>query len=93
MDTIILQIPLNKVLRDRAKKVAEDQGFSSLQEAIRIFLNKLAHKDIEFGFHSVIELSAQNEVRYNRMLHQVQTKKVKTKVFSDTETLMKHLER
>ncbi len=46
----ILQIPVNKNLRDQAASRAEKMGFSSLQELIRLFLNKLAAGEIDIKF-------------------------------------------
>lgn len=50
MNTITLQIPLNPNLRDRAQKQARAMGFSSLQEAVRLFLNQLAEQSIKVRF-------------------------------------------
>ncbi len=91
MNTIVLQIPLNKNLRDKAKKVAEDQGFSSLQEAVRIFLNSFSKRDVEFGFHSTVEIFSKNETRYNRMVAEVRSGKVKTKSFSNPQDFTRYL--
>lgn len=41
MDTT-LQVPVNAALKSRAAKAAKAMGFSSLQETVRLFLNKLA---------------------------------------------------
>lgn len=65
MQKIILQIPLNKKLKDDAEKAACDQGFSSLQEILRVFMRKLANKKIDFSFREEVEtLSANSEKRY-----------------------------
>lgn len=40
MDAITLQVPMNKDLRDKATKMAKEEGFSSLQELIRVFLTQ-----------------------------------------------------
>ena len=50
MNTITLQIPLNANLRDQAQKQAQAMGFSSLQEAVRLFLNQLAEQSIKVRF-------------------------------------------
>ena len=42
MDKVTLQIPMSKSLRIKAEKTALEQGFSSLQELIRVFLKKMA---------------------------------------------------
>ncbi|MEK7450939.1 MAG: hypothetical protein AAB662_03330 [Patescibacteria group bacterium] len=51
MNRTILQVPVNGVLRRDAEKQALSQGFSSLQEAVRIFLKKLAQGTIGITFH------------------------------------------
>jgi hypothetical protein len=91
MNTTTFQIPMNKNLHDKAKKVARGQGFSSLQEAVRVFLNQLANKHMEIRFHSSINLSAKNEGRYSRMVAEVQSGKIKTKKFSDSKKFIQHL--
>ena len=45
----ILQIPIDKGLRDEAVKRAKEDGFSSLQELIRFFLAKLAEGKVDFN--------------------------------------------
>lgn len=37
MNNTVLQIPLSKDLRVKSLKAAEDLGFSSLQEVVRVF--------------------------------------------------------
>jgi len=41
MNKTILQVPISTDLRKDAEKQALEQGFSSLQEAVRVFLKKL----------------------------------------------------
>jgi hypothetical protein len=50
MDNTILQVPLSKQLRLQAAQAAEAQGFSSLQEAVRVFLQELAIGTIQLRF-------------------------------------------
>lgn len=45
----VLQVPLSIDLRRQAKKQALAQGFSSLQEAVRVFLKQLVLKKIHFS--------------------------------------------
>lgn len=52
MNRTILQVPLDRTLRKEAEKQALSQGFSSLQEAVRIFLKKLARGVI--GTHNQV---------------------------------------
>ena len=46
MQRAVLQVPINSQLRQQAEKAAMSQGFSSLQEIVRLFLTKLAEKGI-----------------------------------------------
>ena len=52
----ILQVPINKNLRDQAVLNAEKMGFSSLQEMVRLFINKIAAGEMEVKFQPVIQL-------------------------------------
>lgn len=57
MDRIILQVPMQKTLRNEAEAAARFQGFSSLQEVVRIMLQKLAQKEISVEVVSKEELN------------------------------------
>ena len=46
----ILQIPINPELRKKAEKGAEEFGFSSLQEMIRVILTQITKKQTEAEF-------------------------------------------
>ncbi len=93
MNKTILQVPVNAVLRNEAERQALSQGFSSLQEAVRIFLKKLARGAIEVVFkeEEVVQLSAKNSRRYDKMIKDIKSGKVKTKTFSDVSSLMRDL--
>ncbi len=67
------------------------QGFSSLQEIVRLFLTKLAEKRIELTFQETVRLSPRVIKRYDKMIEDIEKGKVKTKAFSDVDSLMKHL--
>ena len=45
----IIQVPVDKKLRDKAAKRAKKDGFSSLQELVRFFLKKLAEGKVDFN--------------------------------------------
>lgn len=64
MSKTILQVPVSKDLKDRAEKAASKQGFSSLQESIRIFLAKLASNKLEITIQETVRLSENSERRY-----------------------------
>lgn len=87
----ILQVPIDVNLRDQASSAAEDLGFSSLQETIRVFLKKLASKSITVSFEETEKLSPAAEKRYARMIKEVESGKVKTMSFDNVDDLMKHL--
>ena len=87
----ILQVPIDISLRDQASKAAEDMGFSSLQETVRVFLKKLANKSLTVSFEKTEELSSTAEKRYARMIREVESGKVKTMSFDNVDDLMRHL--
>lgn len=69
MNRVILQVPVNGVLRKEAEKQALSQGFSSLQEAVRIFLKKLAQGTIGITFNDrkSVQLSVRAIKRYSKI--------------------------
>lgn len=89
----ILQVPLNVELRKEAEKQALAQGFSSLQEAVRVFLKKLAQgaMGVVFKEEKVVQLSVKNARRYDKMIEDIRSGKVKTKTFLDVPSLMEDL--
>lgn len=66
MHKVTLQVPMNQQLKIDAEKAAIEQGFSSLQELVRVILSKVAQKKIEVNFEeeNVIHLSPKAEKRY-----------------------------
>lgn len=50
MNTTTLQVPINKSLKTAAQQEVEKMGFSSLQEAVRLFLTQLVKKTITINF-------------------------------------------
>lgn len=92
MNNTILQVPVNKELRDRASTAASKMGFSSLQESIRVFLKQLATGEIQVKFEpKAVRLSSENEARYLKMIDDIKTDKVKLKTFKDVDSLMEDL--
>lgn len=92
MDSTILQVPIKKATRDRAVRAADRQGFSSLQEAVRVFLSQLAEEEIRIGFNPpVVRLSDKNDKRYAKMIEDVRGGKVKMRKFTNAEALVNHL--
>jgi antitoxin component of RelBE/YafQ-DinJ toxin-antitoxin module len=92
MTTTTLQIPMSSEVRAQAARTAIKQGFSSLQEVVRLFLNQFANQQIKVFFTAPnISLSAKNDERYSKMIKEIKTGKVKTKAFSEAGKLMDYL--
>lgn len=91
MNSTTLQIPINKNIRDQAASTAEKMGFSSLQEVVRLFLNKMAAQEIDVIFEQTVQLSPKAAKRYDNMIDEIESGKVKIKSFSDTDSLMRDL--
>ena len=71
----IIQVPASPLLKLAAEKTAKEQGFSSLQEAIRIFMTQLAKKTISVSFSQ----SATSEILNSRQESILTKKYLKTK--------------
>lgn len=69
MQRSILQTPIDPKLRREAEKAAQEQGYSSLQEAVRMYLRKLASKEIQVRFEQFppTRLSPAAAKRYDKM--------------------------
>ena len=91
MNRTVLQIPISTDLRGKAELEAKKQGFSSLQEAVRIFLSKLARQRIEISFEEPIHLSTKAARRYDKMTEEIESGNVKSKAFENIDDLMRHL--
>lgn len=87
----ILQVPINKQIRDKAASKAESMGFSSLQEVVRIFVNKVAEGEIGVSFEPTVQLSAKAIRRYNRITADIKAGKNVSKSFTDVKEMMKYL--
>ena len=87
--TTTLQVPVRKSVREQATKAATEQGLSSLQEAVRIFLHQLATHQVEMTFSEpAVRLSAKNERRYAAMVRGAGDT---APSFSTSAALLKHL--
>jgi antitoxin component of RelBE/YafQ-DinJ toxin-antitoxin module len=75
MNKTILQVPLSQQMKIDAENAALAQGFSSLQEAVRVFLNKLAQGTIQVTFEETIRLSDDAINRYNKTLVDIEQEK------------------
>ena len=88
----IIQVPVEKKLRDEAEVVANDQGFSSLQDVVRLFLRRFAKREISVVFADEEQLSPRAARRYDKMIRDVESGKVKPQYFSNVKDFMKSLE-
>lgn len=91
MNSTILQVPINKSIRDQAAIAAEKMGFSSLQEVVRLFLNRVAIGQIDIVFEPVVKLSDKNDKRYSKIIKEIESGKAKIKTFDNVGDLMKDL--
>ncbi|HLE48994.1 MAG TPA: hypothetical protein VI819_03125 [Patescibacteria group bacterium] len=91
MDTTILQIPIRKSLRDRATVTAKNMGFSSLQETVRVFLNKLALGKVDITFNEPTVLSAKAVKRYDKMIKDIESGKEVVYRARNVDDLMDYL--
>ncbi len=91
MNTTNLQIPIRKDLKIAATNVALEQGFSSLQEAVRVFINKMAQKTIDVIFiPKTIKLSQKAVKRYNKITEDIE-KGIGIYEARDVDDLMRQL--
>ncbi|MBI2074901.1 MAG: hypothetical protein HYT83_03650 [Candidatus Levybacteria bacterium] len=93
MSRTILQVPMSPTLRKEAEKQALAQGFSSLQEAVRVFLQKLAKGalGITFEEEKAVQLSPKAIKRYDKIIDDIDSGKAKLKTFENVSDLMKYL--
>ena len=82
MNRTVVQIPVTTDLRDQAYQMAISQGFSSLQEALRLVMHKFAQGKLRFDIYSEpapVRLSEKAAVRYDQMDEDIKIdKNVKT---------------
>ncbi|PIU36627.1 hypothetical protein COS77_01020 [Candidatus Roizmanbacteria bacterium CG06_land_8_20_14_3_00_34_14] len=91
MNTTNLQIPIRRDLKIAATEVALEQGFSSLQEAVRVFINKMAQKTIDVVFiPKTIKLSQKAVKRYNKITEDIE-KGIGIYEVHDVDDLMRQL--
>ena len=74
---------MHKDLKQKAEAVAKENGFSSLQDAIRMFLAKFAKRELTVSFEEAEErLSPKAEKRYAKIMEDVKKGKNVTKTKS-----------
>lgn len=91
MSRTVLQVPINPTLRKEAEKEALKQGFSSLQDAVRFLLNKLAKGVLSFEVDETVQLSPKAIRRYEKMTQDIKSGKAKTVSFSNVDDMMNYL--
>lgn len=90
----VLQVPMSKELREKATLAALRQGYSSLQESVRIYLRQLADNKIETRLSPVvkeIKLSKKADARYSKIIDDIESGKRKTLSFGSADELMNYL--
>lgn len=78
MSRTVVQIPVTTDLRDQAYQMAISQGFSSLQEAMRLVMHRIAKGSLRFDIYSEPEpmkFSDKAIERYNKMDNDLKTGK------------------
>lgn len=92
MNRVIVQVPMSKTLKEEALAAAELQGFSSLQEAIRVMLSKFARRElaVQIGYPEE-RLSPRAERRYAKIIQDIKSGKEKTVSFDNTKDMMAYL--
>ncbi len=68
---VIVQVPMSKDLKEKAEIVSADLGFSSLQETIRVLLNKLSKREFNLKIEETAEevhLSKAAKKRYEKAI-------------------------
>lgn len=92
MNNVTLQVPVSREIKLAAQKRATEMGFSSLQEAVRIFLSKLSAGLIDIGFEEKeVKLSKKAIKRYDKMTDDIESGKVKTLSFTNVDDMMQYL--
>lgn len=68
---------MQRELKTSAEAVAHDYGFSSVQDAIRMFLRKLAKREVSVGIYEeeAVTLSKRGQARYRKMEQDFRTGK------------------
>jgi antitoxin component of RelBE/YafQ-DinJ toxin-antitoxin module len=91
---IIVQVPMDKKLKDKAEAASSDLGFSSLQEVIRVFLTKLSKREfnikIEETSEEITDLSPAAEKKFKKAIRDIKAGRNITET-KNTEELLRLL--
>lgn len=76
-NTVTLQVPMKRELKDAAESAAYDHGFSSLQEMVRVMLKKLSTNEMIVHFSSAkpVILSKKAKKRYAKAIADIKAGK------------------
>jgi hypothetical protein len=94
MNNFKLQVPLDKKTKNEADKKAEELGFSSLQELVRVLLKNFSAGKINLFFHPYEEYLSEKEEKRLLGIERRLNKEIgsgKNKPFSSIEEMKKHL--
>jgi hypothetical protein len=94
MDTTIIQVPVTKSFRDEMSVIANNMGFSSLQDLIRFNLTQIKNKVITPAMVSTFpdeKLSLKAAARYDKMSEDIRSGKEKPLKFKTTRDMFKYL--
>jgi hypothetical protein len=92
MGKTIIQVPVEKKLRDEVEKEALKQGFSSIQDVVRLFFRQFVDKQVAVSFvEPAVVLSKKNAARYDRMTKDFEAGRNISPEFSSVDELMAEL--
>lgn len=88
---VTMQVPMSAQLRKRAEKKAVKEGFSSLQEVVRVMLTNYADDEFSVGMQTelhpdTLRKMEKEDKRIRRLI-----KEGKTETFKSADDLMQHL--
>ena len=81
---------MSKDLKNSAQEVANEYGFSSLQDFLRVVLTKLSKRELTISIQETTKISKTNDLRYVALSKDFSDKK-NTKEFSSVDELMSDL--
>ncbi|MBP9817678.1 hypothetical protein KBC75_02875 [Candidatus Shapirobacteria bacterium] len=89
----ILQIPISKTLLNAVKTKTQKIGFSSIQDYTRFHYTQLLNSVMNFSLEpEPVKLSAKNAKRYDKMMEDIESGKVKLRSAASVDDLMKQLQ-
>ena len=78
MQRVIVQVPMNKDLKEKAEAAASELGFSSLQEVMRVLLTKLSNRQLSVKIEEseeITNLSKAAEKRFKKAVEDIKAEK------------------